>query len=76
MKKVIMKKTVEGVNEGKVYPETFEAGKEYIIGDSLFKSLDSIGAVEIAKEKAVLTVEERQEKTRKRRSKKTNVGGE
>ncbi len=46
--KVRMLKTLDGVDEGKIYPATYEEGKEYDIGGELLDCFVSLGGVELA----------------------------
>ena len=54
MKKVLMKRTVPGVREGKLHPEKFIAGMEYEIDNSLFEQFEILGVVTIVSEKNVI----------------------
>jgi len=75
-----MLKTVNGVKDGKIYPETFHQNIIYAIDDSLFLAFESLDAVQeleeepemnpeiiIKTEKNVIkTVKEKQQSTKKK----------
>ena len=45
--KVKMLKTLPGVDEGKIYPQTYQEGEQYLIGDDLLSCFVELGGVEL-----------------------------
>ena len=44
---VLMLKTLSGVDEGQVYPTTYQDGEEYAIGEELLACFVELGGVEL-----------------------------
>ncbi|WP_152051819.1 hypothetical protein [Tautonia marina] len=64
--KVKMLKTLAGVDEGKVYPETYREGQEYAVGEDLLRCFVDLGGVELV---------DAPTSTGKAHSRETKVGG-
>ncbi|WP_145270151.1 hypothetical protein [Tautonia plasticadhaerens] len=45
-----MLKTMLGVDEGDIYPRTYEAGNQYPLGETLLRCFVELGAVELVTE--------------------------